>query len=89
MSMRMYRRFDVWARVEPGRVACYRCLEVLPDRLYCVQSTDFFSVPADMKSFLSLERQFNELISEIAPEERDKMYDSIEEAIAEHDASFS
>ena len=67
-----------------GQLARYRCFEILSQGRYCVQSCDFVS--PDQRAFL--DRQFVELLSEAAPDERAASYATLEEAIAAHDREF-
>ena len=83
-QIKLYRSVDVWVRLESDRVACYRCLKILPGGGYVAQGKDFFTLPvAASASFL--ERQFVTLLAEIAPEERGGEYPTLEQAIAAHE----
>lgn len=84
----LYKAVDVWARIEPGRVARYRCFEILPLGRYCVQSKDFYSIPLEPDLIRQLDAQFLQLLSEIPPLERDLTYQTLEEAIRAHDEDF-
>jgi hypothetical protein len=86
---KIYRQVDVWVRLEDQRIAVYRCFEVLPDRKYCVQSKDFFSVPVDLGAVRESEKRFFELLAEEAPEVRTGAFNALEEAIQNHDQEFS
>ena len=83
-----YRAFDVWARFGEKGLVRYRCFEVLPAGKFCVQSKDFYRPPFAEAVEKQFERQFLELLSEIAPEVRSGLYDTIEEAIRMHDEGF-
>lgn len=87
--MRLYKRIDVWTRIQANQVAVYRCFEVLPGGGYCVQNKDFFHFPlreADMKA---LERNFLDLLVEQDPRERSEAFPTLEEAIEQHEREFS
>jgi hypothetical protein len=83
---KLYRAIDVWQRRADGQLVRYRCFQVLPDGGYCVQSADFH--PQDARQTELLEKQYLELLSEIAPDERSKVHRSLEEAIKAHQAEF-
>jgi hypothetical protein len=83
-----YKAFDVWARLDEGRLARYRCLQIIPGGKFCVQSKDFYNPPFAETAAEQLERQFLELLSEELPSERSGMYGTIEEAIRAHDGEF-
>lgn len=83
--MKLYRSIDVWRRMPNGQLARYRCFELLSQGRYCVQSLDFVS--SEQQALL--DRQFVELLSETAPDERAASYPTLEEAIAAHDREFA
>jgi hypothetical protein len=87
-TRKLYRQINVWERIEEGRVAVYRCFEILPDKKYYVQSKDFFSFPLEEKNLRLFQEQFLELLSEEWDEEREA-YDSLEEAIQRDDQDFA
>jgi alpha-ketoglutarate-dependent taurine dioxygenase len=89
MKGELYRAIDVWVRLGEKELACYRCFEVLASGKFCVQSKDFFRPPFDAKKCLEHQSRFLELLADVAPEERDDLFDSLEEAIEEHDAGFA
>jgi hypothetical protein len=84
----MYRSFDVWKRKDERTLARYRCFEVLPDKGFCVQSLDLYSLPVDEKQLRQLDEQFLTLLTEVAPEDRSQLHPTIAEAIAAHDREF-
>jgi hypothetical protein len=86
--MRYYRPFDVWVRQGQGKLIRYRCIEVLPVGGFCVQSKDFFYSPFEDAAVAQLDLQFMELLSEIPPERRAGLYQTLEEAIRAHDNAF-
>lgn len=84
----LFKAFDVWKHIENGKILRYRCFEVLPQKKFCVQSVDFYYLPIDEKQVKNLEKQFLELLLESSPNDRSKLYDSVEEAIQAHDQMF-
>lgn len=88
-AVSLYKAIDVWQRLDESAVARYRCFQALSTGKYCVQSKDYYPLPLHSEAVRQLERQFLELFSEIAPDERDKSYDSLEEAIMAHDQDFA
>jgi hypothetical protein len=86
--MKLYKSIDVWRRRGPTTVIRYRCLQILPDGGYCVQSADFFNIPITADRIRESEQQFVELLAEQAPDERSGGYSTLEQAIAAHDADF-
>ena len=87
-GLQSYRAFDVWVRLGEGELVRYRCFEVLPSGKFCVQSKDFYRSPFVETAEKQFERQFLELLSEMAPEVRSGLYDTIEEAIRMHNEGF-
>lgn len=87
-EMKLYRGIDVWARRSEREVVCYRCLQILPDELYCVQSSDFFHLPVDPEEVRLSQKNFVELLAEEAPEVRSPLLPSLPEAIRAHEAEF-
>lgn len=85
---KLYRQTNVWERIAEGRMAVYRCFEVLPDKKYFVQSKDFFSFPLEEKDLRLFQEQFLELLSQEWEEERET-YDSLEEAIQRDDEAYA
>lgn len=86
---RLYRSFEILRRVSEREALVYRCLELLPDGGFVVQSMDRVSLPFNIENVKQHERQFWELFCEAAPEERFEPRPSIEEAITEFDKYFS
>jgi hypothetical protein len=54
-----------------------------------VQSADFHRLPLEPKQYLEFQKQFVELLCERDPGERAGSFDSVEEAIAEHERGFN
>lgn len=84
--MKLFEAVDVWRNKESGSVVRYRCFRVRPSGGYCVQSADNYSAAhTDSSCF---ERQFVELFSEQAPDERSCVFPTLEEAIEHFDREF-
>ena len=84
----LYKRVSVCRRLSDKEAVVYRCLELLPGRGFVVQSADRVRLPPRPEELQQHERQFWELLCEVAPEERAKPYPTLEEAIAAFDAEF-
>jgi hypothetical protein len=84
----IFKSFDIWKEIGKGKMVRYRFFEILPEQKFCIQSADFFSLPIGEKWLKNLEMQFLELLLECPPNERNKMFDTIEEAIKAHDEEF-
>ncbi|MBN8233166.1 hypothetical protein JYK02_37200 [Corallococcus macrosporus] len=87
-KMRFYKRHDVFERHSEHELIVYRCLEVLPAGGFVVQSADRVRVPEGVSSVEQHERQFLELMCEVAPEDRSEPHASITEAIEAFKADF-
>jgi hypothetical protein len=85
----MFRSFDIWKTIDQEQMVRYRCFEDLESGKFCVQSADFFRLPIGMERLALLEKQFLELLIEESPFSRSGVFDSIQEAIANHDSEFS
>lgn len=88
-TMELYKRIDVWVRIEVDQVAVYRCFEALSAGGYCVQSKDFFHLPLEKEDILMMEENFLDLLVEEDPAERSGIFPTLEEAIAQHEREFS
>jgi hypothetical protein len=55
---------------------------------FCVQSKDFYYLPFREADALQMDRQFLELLVEVAPELRCGLYDTIEDALRAHETTF-
>jgi hypothetical protein len=87
--MPMYREVSVWERTEGTGLVCYRCLELLPQGGFCVQSADFYQQADDFcKRDKGFARQFIELLIEDSPEARTKVFPTLQEAIEDHKREF-
>lgn len=83
----LWRSQDIWRR-KSGYVVRYRCFENLNNGMYTVQSADFYRLPLDQETSSQHEERYLELLIEEDPGERNKLFQTIEEAIAAHDAEF-
>jgi len=86
---KLYREVSVWKRRDDRQARRFRCLEDLQSGLYCVQSADVFTLPITSAHLAQLDHQFVELLIEIDPLKRCKWYDSLAEAVAEHEKEFA
>jgi hypothetical protein len=83
--MTLYKAIDVWERRDSETVIRYRCFQSLTNNKFCVQSSDFIR---DGAAIDSLDKQFEELLTQQDPAERSGEYDSLEAAIAAHKRDF-
>jgi len=86
--MKLFKSIDVWRRRDDQTLVRYRCLQLLPDGGYCVQSADFYHQPPSEAQQQNLDRQFLELLAEQSPDERDSLHPTLEGAIEAHDKEF-
>ncbi|MBJ6764185.1 hypothetical protein JGU66_25705 [Myxococcaceae bacterium JPH2] len=85
----LYKRIEVIRRTPNRELIIYRCLEVLGQGGYVVQSADRLREPFSQKDREVLERQFWELLSETPPEERSAPHATLEQAIAAFESEFA
>jgi hypothetical protein len=86
--MKMLRAIDVWRRLDDQTAVCYRCFEVLNGSGFCVQSKDYYHLPANAKQKQYFQSQFLELLCEEPPESRSGVFPSLQEAIRAFDEDF-
>ena len=84
--MKLFEAVDVWRQGSMGSLVQYRCFRVWPSGGYCVQSADYYYVDKDNSH--QFEKQFIELLSEQAPDERSEVFDTLEEAVINFDLEF-
>jgi len=84
----MYKVIDVWKIISDNCAARYRCFQILSSGKYYVQTCDYYYLPIDSNQLRFLEHQFIELLIEDPPN-INRMYSSLEEAIAMHDKEFN
>ena len=83
----IYRAIDVWKRYADHAVR-YRCFEILPTGKYCVQSADHYYSADRKKKDEEFDKQFLELLFDLGPEERTGLFDTLEEAVEQHEWEF-
>lgn len=86
--MNSYRAIDIWKRLDGSTAIRCRCFESLQSKRYCVQSADFYRLPAADEQASNLDTQFLELFIEQEPPSRSSEYPTLAEAIAAHDKDF-
>jgi hypothetical protein len=86
--MNLYRAIDVWKKADKTSAIRYRCFESLNSGRFCVQSSDFYTLPLDANQVASLSHQFVDLFVQQDPADRSSEYSTLEEAIAAHDQAF-
>jgi hypothetical protein len=87
--MTFYREISVWERRATGQLVRYRCLELLPEGGFCVQSADFYRPGHNWaEQDRMLTQQFIELLVEDSPERRSRTYTTLREAIERHQQEF-
>ena len=86
------KEISVWRRLDDNTLLRYRCLQLLPDGGYCVKSSHFYRYPLKLDDdqikqaeFYFLDGMFQDGLQEIAKQS----YQTLEEAIANHDKDFS
>ena len=86
---KLYRPIDVWRRASADTLVRYRCFEVVGESRFCVQSADFIGIPLVEHKLLEFERNWFELLAEVAPDERARTFSTLDEAINDHEAEFA
>lgn len=86
--MPILRRIEVWRRHSPSRAICYNCVENLQTGRFRVCTADFVEPGAARDA--NQERYFVEQIVDWSPDdpEQPEWFETLEEAIAAHDADF-
>lgn len=84
----MYRAIDVWERIGEAEAVRFRCFLNLRTGMYSVQSSDFYSLPVDMRRVEFLEGQYVQLFTEKPPDERAGAFETLESAITAHMEKF-
>ena len=79
----------VWRRMSDTLAVRYSCVRNLHTNKYAVQSADHFYAPVNEVQISSMSAQFVELFLEESPETRCNWFDSVEEAIHDHDVQFN
>lgn len=86
--MMTYYSFDVWRRTEGPTLTRYRCLKILENGKFFVKSADFYRLPLSAQQLEEHERSFIEFLLEDSISGAVKTFDSVEEAISNHDKEF-
>lgn len=89
MISNLYKRIDVWEKINSETAVRYVCFEIIQEQKYCVQSKDFFRFPVENKYLAEFEIQVIELFIETNPEKRSKSYNSLAQAIEMHNKEFN
>src|SRR5260221_5180133 len=89
-KVNLYEAMDVRKRISKTELVRYRCFRNVGTNKYSVQSADFYRLPLDPMHAANLERQYLELLTEQAADERaEGSFDSLAEAIEAHDREFT
>jgi hypothetical protein len=86
----LYRRHDIWCRIDDDQLACYRAFEDLGTGEFFVQSKDFFWRSGSDSLTTQVQRseaQLVDLIGRDVPVRR--TYPTIQEAIEAHEKLWS
>lgn len=87
--MEIFREIMIWKRLDDVSAVRYSCLNDLQNGKFAVQSADFFRLPLQAHAVTEVARQFAALFIEVSPHERCSWFDSLEEAISDHEHEFS
>jgi hypothetical protein len=87
INMKLFEEINVWERDASANAVCYKCLKLLPDQGYCVQSADFYNSEALQKNMFAI--QFVELFIEASPDLRIEPKPTLELAIAHFKDQFN
>ncbi len=85
----MFKAIDIWKQIDGVTAVRYRCFQRLADGQFCVQSADYYHLPLNENQVKTLDRQFLELFTEEAPDQRSSLYRTLEEAIAQYELEFA
>lgn len=86
---RFYKEINIWKPVDDRTVTRYRCFEIMPEGKFFVQSSDYIYEDSDEKYRESLDDYFFDSLSKENFEEMSKnASETLEEAIAKHEADF-
>jgi hypothetical protein len=87
--MEIFREIMIWKRLNDVSAVRYSCLNDLQNAKFAVQCADFFRLPLEGQTVTESARQFAALLIEVSPHERCSWFDSLEEAISDHEHEFS
>lgn len=88
-SVNIFQELLIWKTIDDKSAVRYFCFFNLTTKKYCVQSADFFNLPIEEKQVHYFARQSIELFVESPPNERCGWFESLLEAIEDHDDSFN
>lgn len=84
----LFKEVMVWRRLDAVSAIRYACFQDLGNDKFAVQSADFFRLPLTDVPVHDLATQFAELFIETSPADRCSWFDSLGDAIANHDLEF-
>jgi len=85
--MKLFRQISIWRRLDHRKAVRFNCLEDVGTKKFAVQSADFFTLPIKGENISYFEKLFPERFIEVEWELR-KWFDSVEEAVADHENEF-
>ena len=85
----LYKKIEVWKRIDTTSSLRYLCLEHLDTGKFCVQGADFFYLPITNEQVSQRELLQLELFIDTDPDDRTEFYDSLVAAISAHDTQFN
>jgi hypothetical protein len=85
---RLFQEIRVFKRAGENRIIFFRCLKQISTGMFAVQSADFLSSPISTDQIVNSDLQFFELMFDQSPVERCTWHDSVDQAIAAHEADF-
>lgn len=81
----LFEKIPVWVKVNDSRLKVYSCFKELDTDLYYVQSANFFDYPLKKEIVSDHNDMEVDLFLSTPPNERDKGYPTLKEAIYEFD----
>ena len=88
--MQLYRRHDVWCRIDDDQVVCYRAFEDLSNGEFFVQSKDYFWRSGGDPLTTQAQRSEAQLVDLIGRDVASRRtYPTIQEAIKAHESMWS
>lgn len=85
---RMYEQLAIWKVISENHAIRYTCVKNIILKKYRVQSTDFFYKSMSNEDYLQFNKQFLELLLENHDSNDVEWFESICEAIENHDSIF-
>jgi len=89
VKSKFYRKIEIWKQCDHDNMVRFICFEILNEKRFCVQSSDYFYLPIDNDQIANSNKQQVELFMDAAPEERSELYDSLVDAITAHELEFN